>query len=105
MLVGTVADTFEFRGRGLVVTTDTPIERLPRDPKIKTGDLVEFRGAGRIFRSRIVGIEFCDPWSPLRPFAFLLPPLVNKGDVPLGAEIWIVEPVSDPVAAASREGK
>lgn len=89
MLVGTVADTFEIQGRGLIVATDTPLERLPRDLKLKIGDLIEFRSASRAFRSRVAGIEHCDPWSPKHSFAFLLPREVAKTDVLIGAEIWV----------------
>jgi hypothetical protein len=100
MLVGVVADTFEIRGRGLVVATDTPYERLPRDLKLQIGAPVEFRSGGRAFRSRVVGIEHCDPWTPKQLFAFLLPREVVKTDVEIGAEVWAVEAGAEPDAAA-----
>jgi hypothetical protein len=100
MLVGAVADTFEIRGRGLVVATDRPYERLPRDLKLKIGDPVEFRSSGRVFRSRVVGIEHWDPWTPKQLFAFLLPREVVKADVQIGAEVWAVEADAEPSAAA-----
>jgi hypothetical protein len=99
MLVGAVSDTFDIRGRGLVVATNKPYERLPRDLKLKIGDPVEFRSDGRVFRSRVVGIEHCDPWTPKQLFAFLLPREVGKADVPIGAEVWAVEAYAEPGAA------
>ncbi len=98
MVVGAVADTFEIRGRGLVVATETPFERLPRDLKLKIGDPVEFRSGGRVFRSRVVGFEHCDPWTPNQFFAFLLPREVAKTDVQIGAEVWAVEAVAEPLS-------
>jgi hypothetical protein len=103
MLVGAVANTFEIRGRGLVVATDTPYERLPRDLKLKIGDPVEFRSGGRVFRARVVGIEHCDLWTPKQLFAFLLPHDVVKADVQVGAEVWAVE--SDALPSAAADGK
>jgi hypothetical protein len=99
MLLGAVADTFEIRGRGLVVATDTPCERLPRNLKLRIGDPVEFRCGGRVLRSVVVGIEHCDPWTPKQLFAFLLPHDVVKADVPIGAEVWTVEASADPGTA------
>ena len=100
MLVGTVSDTFEIKGRGLVVATDTPYERLPRDLKLRIGDPIEFRSGCRVLRSTVVGIEHCDPWTPKNLFAFLLPREVVKADVAVGAEVWTVEADAEPGAAA-----
>jgi len=92
MLVGKVFDTFDIKGRGLVVATDTTYEQLPRELKLKIGDPVEFRIGGEVvMRSRIVGIEHCDPWSPKHTFAFLVPRDVSKADVPIGSEVWSME--------------
>ena len=99
MLVGAVADTFKIPGRGLVVATDTPYERLPRDLELRIGDPVEFRSGGRVFRSYVAGIEHCDPWAPKQLFAFLLPGDVVKADVPIGAEVWTGETDAERVAA------
>jgi hypothetical protein len=92
MLVGRVFDTFEIKGRGVVVATDTTYEQLPRDLKLKIGDPIELRvGTEVVLRTRIVGIEHCDPWSPKHTFAFLLPRELSKADVPIGSEVWSVE--------------
>lgn len=100
MLVGAVVDTFEIQGRGLVVITDTPYERLPRDLKLRIGDPVELHSCGRVFRSRVVGIEHGDPWTPKQLFAFLLPREVVKADVLVGAEVWAVAADAEPGTAA-----
>lgn len=104
MLIGAVAETFEIRGRGLVVATDTTYERLPRDLKLKIGDPVEFRSDGRVFHSRVMGIEHCDPWTPRQLFAILLPREVTKADVLIGAAIWAVDADDEPGAAPDPGG-
>jgi len=92
MLVGKVFGTFEIKGRGVVVATETTYERLPRDLKLKIGDPVEFRMGGElVLRTKIVGIEHCDPWSPRNTFGFLLPREVSKADVPVGSKAWSVK--------------
>jgi translation elongation factor EF-Tu-like GTPase len=90
MLLFHVQDTFEIQGRGLVVATDCAIGDC--DFRLKLGDEIEIRNELRPWlRTRITGIEFADPYSPVRPFAFLLPREVYKGDVEVGAEVWQVE--------------
>jgi hypothetical protein len=92
VLIGNVSDTFEIKERGLILATDRTYEQLPKDLKLKVGDSVELRRDGVVvFRTAVTGIELCDPWSPNRLFAFLLPRGVTKADVPIGAEVWTVE--------------
>jgi len=89
MFVGKILETFEIKGRGIVVATDTTYEKLPHDLRLKIGDSVELRmGGAVILQTRIVGIEHCNPWSPTLPFAFLLPRDLSKADVPVGSEVW-----------------
>ena len=90
--LGKVLDTFDIKGRGIVVVTDTTWEQLPRDLKFKIGDPVELRMGGVVvLQTRIAGIEHCDPWSPAHLFGFLLPRDVSKADVPVGSEVWSAE--------------
>jgi hypothetical protein len=92
MFVGKVIDTFDIKGRGVVVITDTTYEQLPRELTLKIGDPVEIRMDGEVvLRTKIVGIEHCDPWSPKHTFAFLLPRDVSKADVPIGSQVWSAE--------------
>lgn len=92
MLVGKVFDTFEIKGRGIVVATDTTYEQLPRELKLRVGDPVELRiGGAVVLQTKIVGIEHCDPWSPTHTFGFLLPRDLSKADVPIGSEVWSVK--------------
>ena len=92
MFVGKVHDTFEIKGRGVVVATDTTYDQLPRELRLKIGDPIELRVDGKvILRTKVVGIEHCDPWSPEHTFAFLLPRDLSKADVPIGSEVWSVE--------------
>jgi hypothetical protein len=91
MLIGKVSDTFEIKGRGLIVSTDTTVERLHKDLKLKIGDPIEIRVDGvAVLPSKVAGLEMCDPWTAQRSFGFLLRDL-RKDDVPLGAEIWTIE--------------
>jgi hypothetical protein len=92
MLVGRVSDTFEIKGRGVVVATDTTYERLPRELRLKIGDRIELRSGGVVvLRTKVVGMEHCDPWTPQQTFGFLLPREVSRNSVPVGAEVWSVE--------------
>jgi hypothetical protein len=92
MRIGKVDELFDIRGRGVVVVTDVTNAQLPKDLRLKVGDPVEFRVGGQpALRSITAGIEHCDPWSPQRPFAFVLPADVAKEMVPAGSEVWSVE--------------
>jgi hypothetical protein len=92
MLSSNVFDTFEIKGRGVVVATDKTYEQFPGDLKLKIGDRIELRMAGRVvFRTKIVGIEHFDPWSPRHLFALLLPSEASKADVPVGSEMRPLE--------------
>jgi hypothetical protein len=91
MFVGRVTNTFELKGRGVVVSTHTTYEELPPDLKLRIGDSVELRSDFGVLRTKVTGIAHCDPWTPKLPFDFLLPPDVRKEDAPIGAEVWAVD--------------
>jgi hypothetical protein len=92
MRIGAVEELFELSLRGLIVVLDTPIDHLPDDLKLRIGDPVEFRSAaGSVLKSTIAGIEHADPWTPKRKFAFLLQIGITKEQIPIGAEVWIME--------------
>ena len=85
-----VVELFNIKGRGVVVATDKTSESLSSQTTVKIGDEVEFRRDGRIIlKTRIIGIEHFDPWTPKQPLAFLVPPDVITGEVEIGAEIWL----------------
>lgn len=91
MLIGKVVETFEIKGRGVVVATDTTYEQLPNELRLKIGDPLELRLNGKVVLStNVAGIEHCDPWSPKHNFAFLIPRDLTKADVPIGSEVWAV---------------
>lgn len=91
MFVGKVLDTFEIRGRGLVVVTDTTHEQLPVELRLHVGDPLEFRDQNVVvLRTRAAGVEFSDPYSPRQNFGFSLPREVTKADVPIGCEVFLV---------------
>jgi hypothetical protein len=61
MLIGRVVDTFEIKGRGVVVAIDTTYEQLPPDLKLKIDDPIELRMNGEVvLRTKIAGIEHCE---------------------------------------------
>ncbi len=85
-------DTFEIKGRGVVVATDENYEQFPGDLNLKIGDRIELRMGGRVILcTKIVGIEHFDPWSPRHLFALLLPSAVSKADAPIGSEMRPLE--------------
>jgi len=86
--IGNVDDLFDLK-HGLVVVVDRPIAQLPIPVRI--GDAVEFHTPrGTALASSVRGIEHADPWTEKRFFAFLLPPEVVRGEVPLGSEVWVL---------------
>jgi hypothetical protein len=87
-----VQDLFELAGRGLVVVVDATYEMLPDDLHIKIGTTIRIsRAAQEGLIVRVVGLEHCDPWTPARSFAFLLPGTIAKSEIPIGSEVWSVE--------------
>ena len=88
-LIGRITETFDIEGRGVVAVTDTPYAQLPAELAVRVGDPIELRpDKGSTVRTRLAGIEHCDPWTPTQCFGFLLPPELGKADVPIGAEVW-----------------
>ena len=84
----TIVDSFDISGRGLVVASDQTFRTLG-DVDVRIGDVIVLRSSERPDRNTTVhGIEHCDPWSPDRVFAILLPPDVDRSDVPNGTEVW-----------------
>ena len=77
------------RGRGLVVESDRTYETLDPEMKLRIGDAIEFRHPGRAsIRSRVIGIEHLNPWSPRQPFVFLLPMEISQDQIAVGSEVW-----------------
>lgn len=101
-LLGTVAEVFRIPHRGVVVATDTPYKWMPPDLRVMIGDDVEFRYGDSNFRSRIIGIEHADPWTPEHPFAVLVPIEVGPLEVPIGAEVWIVRSRIEQIVSGDR---
>jgi len=88
MKIGRVAELLELPGRGVAVITDTAFEQLPSELRLKIGDPVELRHAAEVLRTKVVGIEHCDPWSPKQKFCILLPSDVTKDAITIGSEVW-----------------
>ena len=87
-----VAETFDIAGRGLVIATNKTFATLD-DVVVRIGDSIAIRrSAADDLRTSVVGIEHCDPWTPERIFAFLVPDGITKSDVPIGSQIWSVDP-------------
>lgn len=87
-----VMDLFQIPGRSVVVITDKTFEELSRGLVFNIEDTVEIHWEGQmVLQSRIAGLEHCNPWSPKRPFAFLLPDEVEKMTFN-----WVQKSVSPP---------
>jgi hypothetical protein len=87
-----VAETFDIAGRGLVIATNKTFATLD-DVVVRIGDSIAIRrSAADDLLTSVVGIEHCDPWTPERIFAFLVPDGITKSDVPIGSQIWSVDP-------------
>jgi hypothetical protein len=83
-----VTETFALAG-GLIVVTDTPVERL--ETEVRIGDLFEFvRPDGSRFRTPLRGFEMFVPPDPDRGFAFMIGKEFGKTDVPQGTRIFKV---------------
>lgn len=89
-----VEDTFDISGRGIVAQglRHTQLGSLGK------GDRVELRRPdGSVLRMEVAGVErhtsFIGTPPPIeeRRFGVLLSPVVASADVPLGAEVWLVE--------------
>ncbi|MFG0265770.1 MAG: hypothetical protein ACF8AM_11575 [Rhodopirellula sp. JB055] len=86
-----VAETFDISGRGLVIATNKTFATLG-DVVVRIGDPITIRrDSADDLATSVVGIEHCDPWSPERIFAFLVPQGISKSDVPIGSQIWSVD--------------
>jgi hypothetical protein len=81
-----VADLFATT-HGVVILTDKSCREWPRGLVLKIGQPIELRMSGScVLQSRIAGI---DSGRGTKPSAFLLPIVVEKEDVPIGAEVRI----------------
>lgn len=92
MFVGKVLDTFEIKGLGIVVVTNTTYEQLSQELTLTIGYPVELRMNGEVvLQTKIIGIDHGSPWSPMQSLGFLLPGDMNKSDVPIGSEVWSID--------------
>jgi len=86
-----VEDTFQIEGRGLAVVVNKRYEELPSWLKLHVGDSLEIRSGDNVVRTTVKGIEMVSPWTPQTPFCILIPTDVNKTQVPIGSEVWVIE--------------
>lgn len=87
-LLFTVQDHFDIQGRGVVTVPGLgPAERL------WIGDPLEIRRPdGTSMRTRIAGLEMLSRRPKDQAVPVLFPPELTKDDLPLGAEVWSVDP-------------
>jgi len=82
LLLMTVEDTFDIRGRGLVL-----VPGVSHDVACRVQDWIEVRRPnGTSLSTRIAGIEGIG--VPVQR-VLCLPPEIRKTDVPIGSEIWL----------------
>ena len=80
-----VIDTFWLETIGLVVATDVRTGAV----SLRVGEAIELRRPdGSRLKTEVAAIPRLRPHNPDRPFDFLLPKGVGKGDVPVGTEVW-----------------
>ena len=83
-----IIDTFWLERIGLVVAVDAK----SADVSPRAGDLLELRRPdGSRLETEVAAIPHVRPYYPDRPFSFSLPGDVQKGDVPIGTEVWGAE--------------
>jgi hypothetical protein len=83
-----IVDTFWLERIGLVVA----VNAKSADVRLRAGDLLELRRPdGSQLKTEVAAIPHVRPYYPDRPFSFSLPGGVQKGDVPIGTEVWAAE--------------
>ncbi len=89
ILIGRVFDVFLLPGRGVVIV---PVE--PWAVPLKSGDALELKKPdGTCLITHIKGVEMTNP-SPLdgKPGLLIGDASLSKGDVPIGAEVYVTQP-------------
>lgn len=84
-----IKDRLVIPGRGVAAVGLVPIG----DELFRVGDpIVVRRLDGSCVQTRMAGIEWVSPPRPDKAFAVMFPPELTKDDLPLGAEVWSVDP-------------
>ena len=87
-----VDDTFEIKGRGLILAAGISPEG---EERFRVGDLIRLqRPDGSAAVVRIDGLEILSP--NLRNIFPILLTSVSKNDVPIGTEVWSVDSDAKP---------
>jgi hypothetical protein len=83
--LGTIQDNFDFRENGAVAFLPLPSETL--EWSVKPGDIVVVRRPdGSEIKAKVTGTDL--PRTKAPSLAILFREL-GKGDLPIGAEIWV----------------
>ena len=90
--LSTVRDRFEITGIGCALVPGMS-ETWPKNLPIRRGDSIELRRPdGTSLWTRIQSVEICDRIGGHSEIAILLPPEIEKTEVPVGTEIWREDP-------------
>lgn len=85
-----IAETFDISDRGRIVASDTKIIDIPF--MVRAGSKIELRFAdGSVAATSIKGLEHSRPFSPYRPYAFLVGDEVQGLPLPTGTEVWLLD--------------
>ena len=83
-----VEDTFSISGRGCVIVPAIP-EGL--DFRIRAKDQIELRTPeGRVLQTHIASVELAKRQNAPCRMVIMLPPDIEKQDVPTGTEVWFL---------------
>ena len=80
---------FEIYGRGCVIV---PVIAEEADFKIRPRDAIQLRTPdGRTLNTHIGSVEFLTPEMGGCRMAILLPTDIQKQDVPIGSDVWLMQ--------------
>jgi hypothetical protein len=86
-----ILDVFEITGRGVVISGDS--RECDECPDVPAGHVLQIRKPDNsTLEFDTLSIGFIDPPNRERPRHFMLSGDVKKTDVPIGSEVWYIEP-------------
>lgn len=89
MFIEEVEDIFDISGRGCVVVPGIPYSF---EPSVGVGAKLQFKNpSGSIVTATLQGLEMINRSKPMNHAPFSLDRSVKKGDIEVGAKMYLVE--------------